>query len=61
VVRVPDDGGPLYLSINDEPAGMDNNAQAITVSVSIAAVAKPTPAQPGAGTKPAVQPSQHTR
>jgi hypothetical protein len=45
VVRVPDDGGPLYLSINDEPAGMDNNAQTIEVRVSIAAVEQPAHAR----------------
>jgi hypothetical protein len=33
VVRVPDDGGPLYLTINDEYTGMANNADFITVQV----------------------------
>jgi hypothetical protein len=29
--KVPPEGGPLYLTINDEPGGMDNNAHAMTV------------------------------
>ena len=27
MIRVPDHGGPLYLTINDEFGGMDNNAR----------------------------------
>jgi hypothetical protein len=28
-VKVPSGGGPLYLTINDEPGGMDNNANEV--------------------------------
>ena len=28
-VKVPAGGGPLYLTINDEPGGMDNNANEV--------------------------------
>lgn len=34
VVRVPAEGGPLFLTINDEYGGMDNNADSIDVDVS---------------------------
>ena len=33
VVTVPEGGGPLYLTINDEYAGMENNADSIDVTV----------------------------
>ena len=33
VVTVPEEGGPLYLTINDEYSGMENNADAVKVTV----------------------------
>lgn len=45
VLRVPEDGGPLYLTINDEQAGMGNNAGAIDVEIAIAPC-KPAPKPP---------------
>jgi len=48
---VPDAGGPLYLTINDEAGGMDNNANEMTIkSIEIA---QPNEASVTTGSKPA--------
>ena len=40
VLRVPDAGGALYLTINDERAGMENNAGSVEIlSIQVAAAA----------------------
>jgi hypothetical protein len=47
VLRVPDGGGPLYLTINDERAGMENNAGSLEITsiafAPVAAAAAPAP------------------
>ena len=53
VFRVPDDGGPLYLTINDEQAGMGNNAGSIEVKVEFAPIAAaPEPAHAASSSSP---------
>ncbi len=44
VVSVAAPGGPLYLTINDEAAGMGNNAGAVDVKIQIADLPEKPPA-----------------
>jgi hypothetical protein len=46
VVRVPDDGGPLYLTINDTYDGMENNGGEIHIESIQRAPAPSKPAEP---------------
>jgi hypothetical protein len=48
VVRVPDAGGPLFLTINDEYSGYANNESDVTVRVSL----RPAPPVPKATSAP---------
>ena len=47
VIAVPDGGGPLFLTINDEFSGMENNSDSITVTVYV----RPAPRKADAATK----------
>jgi hypothetical protein len=46
IVRVPDEGGPLYLTINDTPDGMANNVGFARIASIERADALPAPAHP---------------
>jgi hypothetical protein len=47
IVEIGDARGPIYLTINDEPSGMDNNSGTLTVSVAIKMLPAPAPPKPG--------------
>jgi hypothetical protein len=44
--------GPLYLTINDEPSGMDNNGGKLAVTISIKSLAEPAAGNPKTDAKP---------
>ena len=50
VFRVPDGGGPLFLTINDESGGLENNSGTLKVTVATADQPEPAPA-PAAATR----------